>query len=155
MSSATSLSPNDVDVLNRLVVMHCRSLPVYLADTSPWGRPGQSDALKVLREMAVDHLATVDRLAELINDAGERVETGGFPLVFTCYNDLSLDFLVRKALELQQRDLREIDDCIAQLEGAPRALALAQEIRGSALAHLDGLHEVIRSSGSADSSPTG
>ncbi|MBM4003718.1 MAG: hypothetical protein FJ295_10590 [Planctomycetes bacterium] len=155
MPSATSLSPNAVDLLNRLVAMHCRSLPVYLADTTPWGRPGQSDTLKVIREMAADHLATVDLLAELISESGERVETGGFPLVFTCYNDLSLDFLVRKTLEFQERDLREIDDFIAQLADAPRALALAQEIRGSALAHIDALDEIIRGGTPADSSSTG
>ena len=101
---------------------------------------------RVLGDIAADHRATVDQIAKEITDANEYVEVGEFPLLFTCYNDLSLDFLLNRAIELQKRDLKVIDECLEGLETAPRAKALVQEIRGAGLGHLDSMIERQRSS---------
>lgn len=144
-----SASGSTFSALNRLVAIHSRSLPVYLTDARPWGRPGQDEVRRLLQDIANDHRETVDRLAELISESDEYVNTGDFPLVFTCYNDLSLDYLLNKCIEFQKRDLRVIDECLTSLDGSPRLTALVQEIRGAALGHLDSMVELQRASSSS------
>lgn len=135
-----------VQALNQLLAIHARSLPVYLSDTSPWERPGHEEARQSLRTIADDHRRTVDQIAAMVNEFGGDVNMGDFPLLYTSFNDLSVDFLLRKAVEFQRRELQVIDECIETLATAPRAKALAQEIRGSALGHLDSLVELTQGS---------
>ena len=42
------------DVLNRLLVLHSRSLPLYLLDAAPWSQPSDEAALSVIRDIAHD-----------------------------------------------------------------------------------------------------
>lgn len=137
------MSASTNDVLNRLLVVHNRSLPLYLVDAAPWMRPGDEHAWETLALIAEDNRATVDRIAHLILDGDGEVDLGDFPLNFTRYNDLSMEFIVQEVLRLQVRDIVTIERCVEELSNSPLAKAVAQESYGAALAHLDTLKELI------------
>jgi len=131
--------PNLIDVLNRLVVIHHRSLPVYLSYASPTWFRGDERARDVLRAIATDQQQMVDRLGEMILEIGGMLQFGGFPMAFTGYHDLSFDFLRGRLIEHQRRDVESIRQCTSQLESAPLAQALAREALHSAQRHLGSL----------------
>jgi hypothetical protein len=134
--------PEWTDVLNRLLAMLYRSLPLYLQGTQPWMRPGDEKAWEALVRMAADHKHYASKLAELIQESGGLVDPGQFPLAFTGLHDVALDYLIRRVIELQKRDLCRIEQCVAELKGHPRARAVAEEILGNARGHLEILEEL-------------
>lgn len=131
-----------IAALNRLIEIHNRSLPVYLASARPWSRPSDQAARQVLRLIADDHLRTVDRLAQLVLDYGGRVQLGEFPMDYTGLHDLSMAYVLSEVIREQRRDIRDIERCIDQLRLAPLARAAAEETLGAAKGHLDNLLEV-------------
>jgi hypothetical protein len=136
-----------IDVLNRLVVLHHRSLAAYLRDASPTWHRGDERAREVLEQIAADHERAVDRLGELIMEMDGSVQFGGFPMHFTAYHDLEFAFLRRRLIEQQQRDMAVIEECIARLDALPLAKAVAQEALGEAKAHLELLESLPAASG--------
>lgn len=146
----TSLDTNLV--LNRLLAIHARSLPMYLVDASPWRQPGSSPAAKTLALIADDHRRVVDQIANLILENGGEVDTGDFPIHFTRFNDLSMDYLVQEVLRRQVQDIVQIERCIEDLALAPHAKAVAQEAHGAALGHLDSLKELTSSASAVHAS---
>ena len=142
---------NSIDVLNRLVVIHHRSLAVYLSYASPTWHRGDERAKDVLRLISADQQQTVDRLGEMIVELNGIVQFGGFPMTFTSYHDLSFGFLLDKLIEHQKRDVATIRQCVSQLESAPVAKAVAEEALGAAKGHLDSLEELKQATSSAGS----
>jgi hypothetical protein len=133
---------NPTDVLNRLMVVHHRSLPMYLSYASPTWIRGDDRAREVLQVIATDQQQMVDELGEMIVDSDGSVQFGGFPMRFTAYHDLSFDYLLTKLIEHQQRDVATIDESVAQLASAPLAQSLAQEASEMAKRHLGLLEEL-------------
>ena len=136
------MNPSTNEILNRLLVLHERSLPVYLSfaateyiDKSP--RIGQ-----VFRHMASDHLRTVDRLGTLILDNHATVDHGKFPMSFTSLHDLSLAYLLKLLIERQQKSIAACERLADGLNMAPYAQAAAREIVGQAKGHLENLQEL-------------
>src|SRR5258706_16395625 len=78
------------DVLNRLLVLHERSLPVYLSYAPPEQLARHPQAAQVLRQMAEDHMRTVDRLGTLILEGHAQLDHGEYPMSFTSLPDLSV-----------------------------------------------------------------
>lgn len=130
------------DTLNRLLILHKRSLPVYLSDAPPWWSSGSERAAEVCDQIASDHLATVDRLGRLILDNGGTPASGEFPLMYTAWHDLSFDFLLSKIHDGQKKLVAAVKDCVERLAGYPEARAVAEETLGQARAHLDMLSEL-------------
>ena len=131
-----------LNVLNHLLAIHNRSLPVYLRSARPWsGRDGEA-AMEVLDAIAEADFAMVDRIGAIIIELDGVVRYGEFPHRFADWHDLSLDFIVAKVTELQKLDIQRIQKCVEWLEGSPRAKALAQEALGEAKAHLESLEEL-------------
>src|SRR5687767_6320750 len=114
-----------ISALNRLLVVHYRSLVRYLSYASPTWHRGDDKARAALQVIAVDQQATVDRLGELILEAGGNIEYGSFPIAFTGYHDLSFEFLVTKLIEGQRRQIAVIEQCVAKLSLNPMAKAVA------------------------------
>ena len=130
-------------VLNRLYQILSRSLPVYLADARPFAR-GESQPLRdVLARVAADQRALADRVARLIVELGDHPEPGGFPMQFTSVNDLEIDFLLRRVIESQRRDIEALRQCAVALADQPRLQSLAEEALGNAEGHLDILEEMM------------
>jgi len=129
------------EVLNRLLVIHHRSLPMYLRDAPPWmtsnGRA--TEAREVLLAIAKDHQQVVDELGEMLIDRNWPLQYGEYPLQFTAYHDLSLDFLFNRVIDDQRRDIARIEQAGAQLKQDLVAQAVALRALGSAKAHLENL----------------
>jgi hypothetical protein len=137
------MAPNDpIDVLNRLLRLLCRSLPVYLASTRPSDPRGPRDLGHRLGVIAADQRALAQRVAEAIAERKGQIEPGHFPLEFTAVNDLALGYLVRRAIDYQKRDVEAVGECVEALAGEPSLLPLAEEILGDARGHLETLEEM-------------
>jgi hypothetical protein len=133
---------NPVDVLNRLLVIEYRSLPMYLRDACPWTHPGDERASAVLNQIVADQKTYSSRLADAVLDRSGAIELGGYPMEYTDTHMLSLDFLVGELVRCQKRDITAIERCVAELTGDPPARALAEEVLGNARGHLDSLQEL-------------
>ncbi len=133
---------NAIDVLNRLYVVHNRSLPMYLGYANAPALRGEEGAKELLGSIVADQQDFVERIGALVLDSGNRVAAGEFPMAFTGYHDLSYEFLVGKMIEHQKHDLATIQKCVEQLNPSPVAKALAEECLGAAKGHLDSLEEL-------------
>ena len=131
-----------VDTLNRLYVLHHRSLPSYLSFAKPVALRGDDQAPETLEQIASDQSQICDRIGKLIVEVGGYIEPGEFPMFFTGYHDLSCGFLVEQAIRLQQRDIGVIESCAAEQDLLPLAKALAEECLGAAKGHLELLSEL-------------
>jgi len=146
LTSATTrmFSGDAVGVLNRLLVIHYRSLPMYLKFANPWAASGDpaAKAEQALRNVIADHELFSRRFAEAIVDRDGVVELGQFPMDYAELHLLSLDFLIKEIIRFQKRDIMTIESCVAQLQHDPSAKTLAQESLGNARGHLETLEEV-------------
>jgi len=129
------------EALNRLLVIHHRSLSMYVSDARPWvGNNGRAtESLEVLAAIAKDHRQLVDEIGEMLIDRNWPIQYGEYPLQFTAYHDVSLDFLLERLTEHQRRDIAGIEHCADRLKQDPLAHAVAQRALGSAKAHLENL----------------
>ena len=135
-------SPTTTEILNRLLVLHSRSLPMYLSYAPPekmWTHP---QAARVFNQMVEDHKRTVDRLANLILESGGLVAPGEFPMAFTGLHDLSLDYLLKMLVERQRKFIAASENLANMLHMAPFAQAVAREAVGEAKGHLENLEEL-------------
>lgn len=139
------------EVLNRLVAIHSRSLPMYLSDARPWTQHANDPARDALRHIAEDQRATIERLGEMILDHGGTVGWGEFPMSFTGKHDLSLDFLLKDLVDHQRQDVQAIEECTQHLEHDPLARATVEEVLGEAKGHLETLLELTQDRESAAS----
>ena len=135
-------SADVVRILNQLLVMHSRSLPVYLADARPWVGPHDQAAAEIMLEIAEAHRDTQDRLAEMVIARGGIPAEGEFPLAFTGYNDLSMQFLADKAIGRGKQAIATMNNLADQLGEDSLAQAVCQELTGEAKGHVESLEEV-------------
>lgn len=131
-----------VAVLNHLLAIHHRSLPSYLKSANPWTRQKNDPRLPALLGIADDHERMVGRIGEMIIELDGAVRYGEIPMRYADWHDLSIDFLLQRAIESEKLDIERIQRCIEWLEDAPRARALAEESLGEAKAHLEILEEL-------------
>lgn len=128
--------------LNRLLILHHRSLAAYLSYAIPWLHRDNQAALEVMQSIAADHRAVVDRLGERIIDGGGMVNYGHFPLRYAALHDLSVDYLVTRLVEFEKQLIAEVSKCADRLRMNPEVHAIALESLGEAKAHLQSLEEL-------------
>lgn len=132
-----------VALLNRLLTIHCRSLPMYLDQIDAWATGAYStddEAGKVLRAIVASQKDTSRRIAEFILDHLGTIHVGPYPMEFTDKNDLSLDYLVREVLDDTRKQVEAIQHVIFALPSNDAAAReLAQECLGAAKAHIEEL----------------
>jgi hypothetical protein len=138
----TISKPSVSAIMNRLLVLHQRSLPMFLTYASPWTAGHDRKAVETLGYLVEDQKRLAGRICDYLLERRWRTDPGEFPLEFTGLHDVSLDYLWPKLIEAQMRDIRVIQDCIAGLQSDPFARALAEEALGSARGHLESLEEV-------------
>jgi hypothetical protein len=136
-------SSNTIDVLNKLYVLHYRSLPQYLHYAPPHELRQNAKASAVLAQIVADQIRTADRLATLVLDAGGLVDPGEFPMSFTALHDLSVDYLVKLLIDRQKKHISACEKLADMLSLAPYAQAAAREAVGEAKGHLDNLLELV------------
>lgn len=130
-----------IGVLNRLLGVHCQSLPTYLCSTVIWGERNDRRAADTLTQIAADQKYIADRIIGLI-DRRQGQFNRGQTRDLTWLNDLSIDFLIKQTLDYQVRDAADIASCVEFLSADPEAKAIAEEALGMAKAHLESLEEV-------------
>jgi hypothetical protein len=147
------VDPDPAAVLNRLLRLLCRSLPMYLHDARPWSGVEGDPALAALDNLVADQQRFACRTAQAILDHGGQPEPGVFPMDFTSMNDDGVDYLLQRVIERQRRDLPQIQRCAAELAEFPPLCALAEESLGNAQAHLDILERTAAERGAAAAGP--
>jgi hypothetical protein len=135
-------APSTIEVLNRLYVLHHRSLARYLHYAPPHELTRHAKAGAVLGDMAADHERTADKVATMILDAGGLVDPGEFPMAFTGLHDLSVEYLVKQLIDRQKKHIAACEKLADLLNLAPYAQAAAREAVGAAKGHLDNLQEL-------------
>ena len=134
--------PSTIEVLNRLLVLHERSLPMYLSYAPPNRLDHHPHAKAVLEQIVEDQKRTIDRLATMVLDSGGNVDFGEFPMAFTGLHDLSLDYLLKLMGERQKKFVAACENLANLLGSAPYAQAAAREALGEAKGHLQNLLEL-------------
>jgi hypothetical protein len=129
-------------ILNRLLILHNRSLPTYLSYAVPWVERGNDSARETLDLIVDGHRSTVERVGKMILDSGGSVATGEFPLRYAAYHDLSFEFLRKRMIEYEEQMIDAISRYVEQLRPSPTAQAVALEAMGEAKAHLQSLREL-------------
>ena|SRR5687768_7621541 len=134
--------PSTIEVLNRLLVLHERSLPMYLSYAAPDRMRAQPEATAVLGQIVEDQKRTIDRLATIVLDSGGMIDSGEFPMAFTGLHDLSLEYLLKLMVERQKKLVAACENLANLLAAAPYAQAAAREALGEAKGHLQNLDEL-------------
>lgn len=134
----------NINVLNRLLQLECRSLPMYLEGASPWTHQGDERAARELANLIADEKRLSTRIADLILDRGGLVDPGSFPMKYTDMHMLSLDYLLGEIVAEQQATIGEIERCVGLLRGDAEARSLAEEALGAERGHAENLAETIK-----------
>lgn len=129
--------PDPIDVLNHLLRMHFRSLPIYLQGDRLWSRGNDSRGAELLAQIADDHKALSQRLAAAVYDRGGLPDGGQFPTPFTGMHDLALDYVLGRVRQSTEHDLKALEHSVAELSDDPAARVLAEEALSQARRHLD------------------
>lgn len=146
--------PATIDVLNELLRVQYRSLPMFLAGAEPWTREGDERAATALSNIVADQQAMVQRLGEAILDRGGQVDTGNFPIEYAELHFLALDYLLKELVARQHNDVAAVERCAARLTTDRAARTLAEEVLGQERAHLETLQSLLASSGAGQPAPT-
>src|SRR5581483_12036338 len=125
----------NIALLNQLLAIEYRSLPMYLADADPWQHPGDEKAAAILRHIIIDQKALASRIAEAIMERGGTIDSGEFPMEYTDTHFLSLDFMLREMVRYQRADIARIERLAARIDHDRPARELALETLGAERAH--------------------
>src|SRR5689334_12595945 len=87
-----TLSTNDV--LNKLLVLHTRSLPVYLSYAQPWQVRNHPRVMEALENIVHLQQDMADRVATLLMENNAQLDFGEFPMHFTGLHDLSVEYVL-------------------------------------------------------------
>ena len=133
-----------LDVLNQVLVLHKRSLPMYLSYAPPRYPEDGKRYSATIDAVVADQKQTVDRLGKFIIEHHGAVQGGGFPMSYTGLHDLDFLYLLGRLIDAQRHDVRVLQRCASQLDHAPLAKALVDEALGAAKGHLESLEELTR-----------
>lgn len=89
-------------ILSQLAGMLDRSLARYLLDARPWSRRPYLLLGAVAKRLADEHGCYAGKIVRLLHARGHNVPNDTYPMEFTYYNDLSLDYLAPRLLEHQR-----------------------------------------------------
>ena len=134
--------PISHQILNRLLTILYRSLPMYLTYATPWVHRGEAKATEALKHIAADQQQMAQRIGQYILEHHGPIEMGEYPVDFLDMHDLALDYLLSRLVECQKRDLADIEVCAGQLKHERQAAALAEEALGAARGYLESLEEL-------------
>jgi hypothetical protein len=129
---------NRINILNRLLAIHYRSLPMYLRDARPWRHSGDDRANELLSQIITEHQRMVEHISETLLELGGDIEPGEFPMLFTDMHDLSYNYLLRQLVDQQRQMVAQIQECADAAPGEPLVL----EALGLAKGHLEELQEL-------------
>ncbi|MEZ6131282.1 MAG: hypothetical protein R3C59_21615 [Planctomycetaceae bacterium] len=101
-SSPSRLSHEQVsDRLHRVLVSINRSLLQYASQCAPWTPVGEAGRLALIRSLAATQQESIQQLCDLLIERRDTIDWGAFPVEYTSYNFVSLDFLWPKIISDQ------------------------------------------------------
>jgi hypothetical protein len=133
----TETHPESKPVLNRLLALEQYSLANYLLYAPPWVPPGREHAWEQVRRIAEGQRANALQLGRLLVRRYGYAASGLFPVEFTRYNDLSLEYLVPRLIEYQGGLIDEIARCAWPLAQDEEARQLVERVLEVEKKHLD------------------
>ena len=128
--------------LMQLLLHHYRSLPIFLTEAVPWTHRGDERATSVLLDIVAGQRDLSNRIAAELEQRGWPLDMGEYPMEFLDLHFLSLDFLLQRLVENQQREIDTIDRLSAEMDEDSVAHDLAQEALGAAKGYLESLMEL-------------
>jgi hypothetical protein len=106
--------------------------------------PGHEQAWDEIRRIAEAQRANADRISELlIRHRAYEVGSKPFPVEFTSYNDLSLEFLLQPLIDYERFLISNLEQSLGILDADEEGRLLVQRILGSERNHLDRLLRLI------------
>lgn len=129
--------------LMQLLLHHYRSLPIFLTEAVPWTHRGDERATSVLLDIVAGQRDLSNRIAAELEQRGWPLDMGEYPMDFLDLHFLSLDFLLQRLVENQQREVDAIARLSAEVDEDPVAHDLAQEALGAAKGYLESLTELM------------
>jgi hypothetical protein len=131
------------EILNRLLAIVGHSFVTYMTYAKPWAPATDRRALGSLDQIVAEQRSMAERISTVVLESGGHPNRGEYPMEFTDAHDLSLEYLLRKAVVYQQADVTSIERCVTALRDAPTASALAEEALAMAKRHLALLEELM------------
>jgi hypothetical protein len=132
-----------VEILNRLFAMLDRSLARYLSYARPWVRRPYLLLDALARRLSYEHEAFAGNIARLIAARRGIVEPCVFPMDFTHYNDMSLEYLAPKLLEHQHALIDSAEEYAEKLSHDPEANRLVNKLVASLRQYAALLEELL------------
>lgn len=132
-------------VLTELQVLLRRSFAQYLEYAHPFARNSDGESLLIIGDIVADQSMMADRAADQLIALGAIPPSVEFPMEFTGTHDLSISYLIDRAIAYQQSDidrLRQLSDALPRHQSIR---SLIDEARGMAIAHLEALEDCRRS----------
>ena len=142
MTAASTVRPAATAVLNRLLRILSRSLPMYLREAKPWTTEQEQPIQAALADSPPINRPWPIASPGRSSRRGGQPEPGPFPTAFASVNDVDLAFVLQRVIDLGHRDLAALERCVADLGDVPELRALAEEILGNAQGHLDILQDL-------------
>ena len=133
-------SPNQI--LLTLLVLLRRSFVQYLRYAHPYGMPAKGETADVLADLLADQDVLAARVTERLEAAGAAVPNIEFPLSFTDTNDLSIEFLIERAIRHTRQDLAKLEGLGDSLALQASLRSLVDEAKGMLQSHLESLQEL-------------
>jgi hypothetical protein len=134
------MQPKDTNtVLNELLVILHRSLPMYISDATPWVAYGSEQAQQALNRLVADSRESSARISALLAERRHTIELGEFPMTFTGLHDVSLDYLIEHLIVHQKRDLHRIEALSQRLAGDLEGQAVARQVLANVQGHVEAL----------------
>lgn len=130
------------ELLNRVMVTHERSLPMYLAFAAPFVGHGDEAASEVLSQIVTDHKYLSEKFHDYLLEQNYPVGHGQWDMNFTSMHDVSLHYLLAEIVRREKSIIADLTKYAQLLEKAPAARALIQEALGMAKGHLESLEEL-------------
>jgi hypothetical protein len=122
---------NSVAILNELFAKLDCSLARYLSYARPWVPRRNMLLDAVVRRLSYEHEIFASNIARLISDRRGSLDSCVFPMGFTSYNDLSLEYLAPKVLDHERGLIVTAEECAERLKDDPEARRIVGKIVAS------------------------
>lgn len=132
-----------VKVLKRLFANLDCSLARYLSHARPWARRPYMLLDALARRLSYEHEAFAGSIARLITARRGAVDSPVFPMDFTYYNDLSLEYLAPKLLEHERALIGLAEECAEELAHDPEANRFVMKLIASLRRYAGLLEELL------------
>lgn len=136
-------STNAQAALLRLLAICRGSFVQYLRHARPHGMDQADHAQSTLADVAADQDVLTERIVSRLEVMGVVPQRVDFPMLYTGLHDLSLVYLLERAMEFQEQDIAALQQLSESLARHQSIRSLVDEATGMAMAHLEALQDCL------------